>query len=46
MGLLWTLYALNCYWFFLIIKVAVRMMVTGNAEDVRSDDEGEDPKQS
>mmetsp|Transcript_3766 Transcript_3766/g.11151 ORF Transcript_3766/g.11151 Transcript_3766/m.11151 type:complete len:349 (+) Transcript_3766:176-1222(+) len=45
-GLLWTLYALNCYWFFLIIKVAVRMMVTGNAEDVRSDDEEEDPKES
>lgn len=38
-GLLWTLYALQCYWFFLIIKVALRMLATGRAEDVRSDDE-------
>ena len=41
-ALLWTLYALQCYWFFLIIKVAVRMMMTGKAEDVRSDDELDD----
>ena len=35
-ALLWTLYGLQCYWFYLIIKVAVRMMATGRAEDVRS----------
>ena len=43
-ALLWTLYGLQCYWFYLIIKVAVRMMATGRAEDVRSDDEDDDPK--
>ena len=41
-ALLWTLYGLQCYWFYLIIKVAVRMMATGRAEDVRSDDEDDD----
>ena len=41
-ALLWTLYVLQCYWFFLIIKVAIRMMMTGAAEDVRSDDEDDD----
>ena len=44
-ALLWTLYGLQCYWFYLIIKVAVRMMATGRAEDVRSDDEDDDPKE-
>ena len=43
-ALLWTLYGLQCYWFYLIIKVAVRMLATGRAEDVRSDDEDDDPK--
>ena len=45
-GLLWTLYALQCYWFFLIINVAIRMAVHGKAEDVRSDSEGEDDHES
>ena len=44
-ALLWTLYGLQCYWFYLIIKVAVRMMATGRAEDVRSDDEDDDKDQ-
>ena len=43
-ALLWTLYGLQCYWFYLIIKVAVRMLATGRDEDVRSDDEDDDPK--
>ncbi|KAJ1444526.1 TLC domain-containing protein [Pelagophyceae sp. CCMP2097] len=38
-ALLETLYALQVYWFFLIVKVAVKMAHTGNAEDVRSDDD-------
>ena len=41
-GLLWTLCALQCYWFYLIVKVAIRMITKGQAEDVRSDDEDED----
>lgn len=40
--LLETLYVLQCYWFALIIKVAVKMILTGHAEDVRSDDELDD----
>lgn len=40
-ALLETLYALQCYWFFLIIKVAITMLRKGHAEDVRSDDEDE-----
>ena len=43
-GLLWTLYGLQCYWFFLIIKVAIKMLVSGGgAEDNRSDDEDDEP---
>ena len=41
-ALLWTLCALQFYWFYLIIKVAIKMMMTGKAEDVRSDDEDSD----
>ncbi|KAJ8600724.1 hypothetical protein CTAYLR_003946 [Chrysophaeum taylorii] len=42
-ALLETLYALQCYWFFLIIKVAIHMIRTGHAEDVRSDDDEDEP---
>eukprot|EP00630_Chrysocystis_fragilis_P004112 CAMPEP_0197400150 /NCGR_PEP_ID=MMETSP1165-20131217/16410_1 /TAXON_ID=284809 /ORGANISM="Chrysocystis fragilis, Strain CCMP3189" /LENGTH=323 /DNA_ID=CAMNT_0042926197 /DNA_START=18 /DNA_END=989 /DNA_ORIENTATION=+ len=41
-ALLETLFALQCYWFFLILKVALVFIRTGHAEDVRSDDE-DDP---
>ncbi|KAH8083361.1 sphingosine N-acyltransferase [Aureococcus anophagefferens] len=35
---------LLCYWFFLIIKVAIKMLVSGGgAEDNRSDDEDDEP---
>lgn len=39
--LLSTLFALQCYWFLLIIQVAVKMMRGGNSDDPRSDDESE-----
>merc|ERR1712032_904793 len=41
-GLLYTLLALQLYWFFLIIKVAVKLIRGLNADDPRSDDSEED----
>eukprot|EP00403_Amphidinium_massartii_P014495 CAMPEP_0178426556 /NCGR_PEP_ID=MMETSP0689_2-20121128/29294_1 /TAXON_ID=160604 /ORGANISM="Amphidinium massartii, Strain CS-259" /LENGTH=344 /DNA_ID=CAMNT_0020048243 /DNA_START=59 /DNA_END=1093 /DNA_ORIENTATION=- len=41
--LLFTLLVLQVYWFALIIRVAITMARTGKADDVRSDDEGEEP---
>jgi ceramide synthetase len=33
---------LHCFWFYLIMKMVVRMMIVGNVEqDIRSDDEAE-----
>lgn len=36
---------LQFYWMYLIVKVAVRLLLKGAVEDVRSDDEDEDPKE-
>ena len=41
-ALLETLLVLQAYWFWLILKVAVKLIITGKVEDVRSDDEDED----
>jgi ceramide synthetase len=43
-ALLEILLALQVYWFGLILKVAIRMLATGSAEDVRSDSEEEEAK--
>ena len=40
--LLYVLLALQFYWFALIVKVAVKVLTSGAAEDVRSDDEEEE----
>ena len=40
--LLYIVLALQAYWFYLILKVAIKVVTKGEAEDVRSDDEGED----
>jgi len=40
--LLYIILALQVYWFKLILNVVHRVLVTGSAEDVRSDDEDED----
>ena len=42
MALLYIILGLQAYWFKLILNVAHRAIVTGNAEDVRSDEEDED----
>jgi acyl-CoA-dependent ceramide synthase len=39
---LYIVLALQAYWFYLILKVAIKVITKGEAEDVRSDDEGED----
>ena len=36
------LLCLQVYWFWLILKVAIKVITSGAAEDVRSDDEDED----
>ena len=36
------LQAITIFWFFMIIKVAVRVLKGAGAEDIRSDDEGEE----
>ena len=36
------LLGLQVYWFALIVKVAIKVVTSGAAEDVRSDDEDED----
>ena len=41
-GLLYILLVLQVYWFALIVKVAIKVVTSGAAEDVRSDDEEED----
>ena len=41
-ALLYIILGLQAYWFKLILNVAHRAIVTGNAEDVRSDEEDED----
>ena len=35
------LLALQVYWFWLILKVAIKLITTGKVEDVRSDSEDE-----
>jgi len=40
--LLYIVLALQAYWFYLILKVAIKVVTKGEAEDVRSDEEGED----
>lgn len=40
--LLYIVLALQAYWFYLILKVAIKVVTKGEAEDVRSDDEDED----
>jgi len=37
--LLYIVLALQAYWFYLILKVAIKVVTKGEAEDVRSDDE-------
>jgi len=39
--LLTILFLLQCYWFFLILQVAAKLMRGGSSEDPRSDDESE-----
>ena len=41
-ALLYVLLGLQVYWFALILKVAIKVITAGAAEDVRSDDEDED----
>ena len=41
-ALLYILLVLQVYWFALIVKVAIKVVTSGAAEDVRSDDEDED----
>ena len=38
-SLLYIVLALQAYWFYLILKVAIKVVTKGEAEDVRSDDE-------
>jgi len=40
-GLLYVLMILQIYWFGLLMRVAMKLLTTGQAEDVRSDDEDE-----
>lgn len=40
-GLLYVLMLLQIYWFCLLLRVAMRLLTTGQADDVRSDDEDE-----
>eukprot|EP00930_Biecheleria_cincta_P059019 TRINITY_DN44786_c0_g1_i1.p1 TRINITY_DN44786_c0_g1~~TRINITY_DN44786_c0_g1_i1.p1 ORF type:complete len:367 (+),score=54.25 TRINITY_DN44786_c0_g1_i1:70-1170(+) len=40
-GLLYVLMMLQIYWFGLLLRVAMKLLTTGQAEDVRSDDEDE-----
>ena len=40
--LLYIVLALQAYWFYLILKVAIKVVTKGEAEDVRSDDEDDD----
>lgn len=42
-GLLGTLQLVNCFWFFLILRIAYRLVAAGTKKDERSDDEEEDP---
>lgn len=41
-ALLFVLLGLQVYWFALIVKVAIKVVTSGAAEDVRSDDEDEE----
>ena len=41
-ALLYVLLGLQVYWFALILKVAIKVITSGAAEDVRSDDEDEE----
>ena len=41
-ALLFVLLGLQVYWFAPIVKVAIKVVTSGAAEDVRSDDEDED----
>ncbi len=43
--LLYILLALQVYWFVLILKVAIKVITSGAAEDVRSDDEEDDEEE-
>jgi len=39
---IYVLALLNCYWFFLILRVLIKLAMGGVVEDIRSDDEDED----
>ena len=41
-ALLYILLLLQIYWFVLILKVAIKVITSGAAEDVRSDEDDED----
>ncbi|KZV72108.1 longevity assurance proteins LAG1/LAC1 [Peniophora sp. CONT] len=41
-GPMMMLQILNLFWYYLILRVLYRTITTGDADDVRSDDEGED----
>ena len=45
LGMLLLLHTLSLIWFVMIIKVVVSTLVGGKAEDIRSDDEGEEPEE-
>lgn len=45
-GLLYVLMILQIYWFGLLMRVAMKLLTTGQAEDVRSDDEDEGTKET
>lgn len=41
-ALLETLLALQCYWFVLLVRAAIKMAKSGSVEDIRSDDDSDD----
>ena len=43
--MLYIVLALQAYWFYLILKVAIKVVTKGEAEDVRSDDEDDDDEE-
>jgi len=40
------LQALNLFWYFLILRIAVRAIMTSETDDDRSDDEGDDEEEA
>ena len=45
-GLLYVLLVLQCYWFYLILKVLAKLITKGSVEDVRSDDDEDDENEA